>query len=343
MDSFQLTVVNVNNPPTLLGPIADQTVEQNEPFSLGIDVFFQDEDPGDSLTIDVRLSDGNALPAWLSYDAGTGLLTGTPGNNDVGRISVEATATDTAGASVSDIFLIDVGNVNDPPNATTIGNQTATEEEPFNLDVSGNFSDPDPGDSITLSARLADDSDLPAWLSFDAATGVFSGTPGNLDVDTMSIEVTATDLAGLFTSDTFMLEVINVNDAPTLVNETADQVIDQDVGLSLDVSDAFADEDLNDTLTLSASLVGGAALPAWLNFDPNTGLFSGTPANDDVGTISIELIATDTAGATADDTFDITVNNINDAPIVLDQDFSVDPGRSRRNGCGYHFGKRSRR
>ena len=44
-----------------------------------------------------------------------------------------------------------------------------------------------------------------------------------------------------------------------------------------------------------------------------------------MGTISIELTATDTAGATADDTFDITVNNINDAPIVLDQGFSVDP------------------
>ncbi len=324
-DSFQLTVNNVNDPPTLVAPIADQNVQQNEPFSLGLVVFFQDEDAGDSLTIDARLSDGSALPAWLSFDPVTGSLTGTPGNDDVGQYSVEATATDTAGASVSDIFVIDVGNVNDPPIATPIADADATEEQAFNLDVSGNFSDPDPGDSFTLSARLADDSDLPAWLSFNPATGVFSGTPGNLDVGTLSIKVTATDLAGLSTSDTFTLEVINVNDDPTLVNATDNQEVDQDANFSLDVSDAFADEDPGDTLTLSATLVGGAALPAWLDFNPNTGLFSGTPTNADVGTISIELTATDTAAATASDTFDITVNNVNDDPVVANQEFSVDP------------------
>ncbi|WP_418903715.1 putative Ig domain-containing protein, partial [Pokkaliibacter plantistimulans] len=35
----------------------------------------------------------------------------------------------------------------------------------------------DAGDSLTLSATLADGSALPSWLSFDASTGTFSGTP----------------------------------------------------------------------------------------------------------------------------------------------------------------------
>ena len=324
-DSFQLTVNNVNDPPVLLGTIDDQNVDQNQPFSLGLVVFFQDDDPGDTLTLDVSLSDGGALPAWLSFDAAAGTLSGTPENDDVGQFSVAVTATDTSGASVSDVFVIDVGNVNDPPIITPLADATATEEQAFNLDVSGNFSDPDPGDSFTLSALLSDGSNLPAWLSFDPTTGTFSGTPGNLDVGALSTEVTATDLAGLSTSGTFTLNVANVNDAPTLVDATADQSVDQDASFSLDVSGAFADEDLGDTLTLSAALVGGAALPAWLNFDPDTDLFTGTPANDDVGTISIELTATDNAGASASDVFDVTVNNINDAPSAADQEFSVDP------------------
>ena len=44
------------------------------------------------------------------------------------------------------------------------------------------FSDVDVGDTLTLSATLADGSPLPAWLSFDPATQTFSGTPLNDDV-----------------------------------------------------------------------------------------------------------------------------------------------------------------
>ncbi|MBA0215755.1 putative Ig domain-containing protein, partial [Pectobacterium brasiliense] len=63
----------------------------------------------------------------------------------------------------------------------------------FNFTVpAGTFSDPD-GDTLTLSATLADGSPLPSWITFNPATGTFSGTPGNGDVGTVVIRVTATD------------------------------------------------------------------------------------------------------------------------------------------------------
>ncbi|MDZ7712868.1 MAG: putative Ig domain-containing protein [Rhodovibrio sp.] len=57
------------------------------------------------------------------------------------------------------------------------------------------FADVDAGDSLTLSAGLSDGSPLPAWLSFDAATRTFSGTPAAGDTGTISLEVTAKDSA----------------------------------------------------------------------------------------------------------------------------------------------------
>ena len=79
-------------------------------------------------------------------------------------------------------------------------NDLATDEDaPFSLTVPGNtFFDDDfiHGDSLTLSASLADGSILPDWLSFDAATGTFTGTPDNWEVGNYDIRVTATDLAG---------------------------------------------------------------------------------------------------------------------------------------------------
>ncbi len=47
-------------------------------------------------------------------------------------------------------------------------------------------------------------------------------------------------------------------------------------------------------------------------------MLSGTPENGDVGTVSVTVIATDGDEATASDTFDLTVENTNDAPVAQD-------------------------
>jgi hypothetical protein len=66
----------------------------------------------------------------------------------------------------------------------------------------GAFTDTDTGDRLTLSV-----SDLPAWLSFDAASGIFSGTPPMDSTGSLSITVTATDLAGATARQSFDLVV----------------------------------------------------------------------------------------------------------------------------------------
>ncbi|MBA0219929.1 putative Ig domain-containing protein, partial [Pectobacterium brasiliense] len=70
----------------------------------------------------------------------------------------------------------------------------------------GTFSDAD-GDTLTLSATLADGSPLPSWLRFDPAIGTFSGTPSNSDVGTLVIRVTATDGSNTSISTSFGLTV----------------------------------------------------------------------------------------------------------------------------------------
>ena len=100
-------------------------------------------------------------------------------NGDVGALAIRVTATDTAGASASQDFTVTVANVNDAPVASVqIANQATNEDAGFSFTVPpASFSDVDVGDSLTLSASLADGSALPAWLSFDATTSTFSGTP----------------------------------------------------------------------------------------------------------------------------------------------------------------------
>ncbi|WP_244664862.1 putative Ig domain-containing protein [Candidatus Symbiopectobacterium sp. 'North America'] len=200
--------------------------------------------------------------------------------------------------------------------ATTILAQSVAQNGSLNFTVpAGTFTDPD-GDPLTLIATLADGSPLPAWLSFNATTGTFSGTPANGDVGSLSIKVTATDTTNASVSTSFSLTVTNVNDAPVVATAIPAQSIAQDGSLNFTVpAGTFTDPD-GDTLALSATLADGSPLPAWLSFNAATGTFSGTPANGDVGNLTIKVTATDPSNATVSTTFSLTVTNVNDAPVV---------------------------
>ena len=92
-----------NRPPIVQNPIADVTADKNTAISITIDnTIFTDPD-GDSLTISV-----SGLPDWLSYNATTGIISGTtPNSNTTATLSV--TATDPDGLSVTDSVLVRVG------------------------------------------------------------------------------------------------------------------------------------------------------------------------------------------------------------------------------------------
>lgn len=69
----------------------------------------------------------------------------------------------------------------------------------------------------------------------------------------------------------------------------------------------FSDPD-GTTLTLSATLLGGAPLPSWLTFNPATGTLSGTaPAGFELAPLKISIYARDAAGAAIPDTFTLTL------------------------------------
>ena len=108
---------------------------------------------------------------------------------------------------------------NAPTVATEIPDQTATSGTALDYTFPPDtFTDAD-GDTLTYTATLADDSALPPWLSFTAATRTFSGTPQAADVETVSVKVMASDGNGGSGSDTFDIVVdLPADTSPTLVS-----------------------------------------------------------------------------------------------------------------------------
>ncbi|MBL8905027.1 MAG: putative Ig domain-containing protein, partial [Rhizobiales bacterium] len=261
-EETQTPEVDLNVSPVVVVPIANQSTDEDAGFSFTVPpASFIDVDAGDTLTLSATLADGSPLPSWLSFDPATQTFSGTPLNDDVGALSIRVTATDTAGATAFQDFTITVANTNDAPTASVaIANQSTDEDAGFNFTVPAtSFSDVDVGDSLTLSATLADGSSLPSWLSFDPATQTFTGTPLNEDVGALSVRVTATDTAGATAYQDFTVTIANTNDAPVASVAIADQSTDEDAGFSFTVPPAsFTDVDVGDSLTYSATLADGS-------------------------------------------------------------------------------------
>ncbi|HTF96997.1 MAG TPA: putative Ig domain-containing protein, partial [Cellvibrio sp.] len=318
--AFQVASGN-NTDPVLVNPIPNQNATEDAAFNFQFaGNTFNDADVGDSLTYSATLGNGNALPAWLTFNSATRTFSGTPTNADVGLISIRVTASDSnGGTSATDTFDLTIANTNDAPTvANPIPNQNATEDSAFNFTFAANtFADSDVGNNLSYSAQLSGGSTLPAWLNFDSATRTFSGTPANANVGVVTIDVIANDGNGGTVTDTFTITVANTNDAPALANAIPDQNATEDSVFNFQfAANTFSDPDTTDSFTYSAQLAGGGALPSWLSFNAATRTFSGTPANGDVGSFSVDVIASDGNGGSVIDTFTITVANVNDAPGV---------------------------
>jgi len=103
------------------------------------------------------------------------------------------------------------------------------------------------------------------------------------------------------------LTLTDTNNAP-VISSTAVTTVNE--GSLYSYTFTVTDVDVGDTLTLSAT-----QLPGWLSFNPATGVLSGTPTNDEVGTHNVTLRVND-GTENVDQAFVITVTNINDAPLI---------------------------
>ncbi len=266
--------------------IANQTAYEGQAFSLNVSSHFKAPAAGDALTF------SGSLPAGLSIDAHTGIISGVPTDSDYGNRTIKVTATDAHGKAISETFHLQVGDKG--PTATAIGNQTAYEGEAFSLNVSSHFVAPAAGDTLTFSGSM------PAGLSINAHTGVISGVPTDSDFGNRTITVKATDAHGKAISETFHLQVGDHGPTATAI---ANQSAYEGQAFSLNVASHFVAPAAGDTLTFSGSM------PAGLSINAHTGVISGVPTDSDFGNNAITVTATDAHGMAISETFHLQVGD----------------------------------
>ncbi|MEL6887049.1 MAG: putative Ig domain-containing protein, partial [Pseudomonadota bacterium] len=262
--AFNLFVENLN--PNIAADLQDVAATDAVAITaIDIAAGFTDPD-GDGLDFTVT-----GLPAGLSYDAATDTIIGTPdrdasqgGPASDGAYTVTVTATDDAGAEAVQSFILTVSNP--APTTSGITDKAAVDGAVVSIPTASAFADAD-NDGLTFAVT-----GLPTGLSFDAATGLITGTlPAEASVNgPYAITVTATDGDGDSVSTSFNLTV--TNPAPTALGLT-DQASTDGAAISLDLAPRFNDAD-GDALSLTTT----STLPAGLSLAAN-GTLSGTLGN----------------------------------------------------------------
>ena len=197
--SITVQVNDINETPEILtSPV--NYILQNEVYVFALQVR---DSEGDEIIISF-----DDLPAWLSFNKNTGLLSGIPGNEWVGEYSFMMKASDGNTEATQPVYIT-VLNVNDPPEInnypgfqyffTGIKNTVA-----LPVDC---ISDPDIGDELTFQLSMENNSALPEWLIFDPLTLTISGNPTGEEKGVYSLKLTATDKGKLKEWLVFNLEV----------------------------------------------------------------------------------------------------------------------------------------
>jgi LPXTG-site transpeptidase (sortase) family protein len=209
-----------NEEPIVSNPIPDQSVPEDGNFSFSFPpASFYDPDGSSPLQYGANLADGGDLPGWLHFDPATQQFSGTAPDGAESDYEIRITAFDADGGSINQTFKLNVGapagagGSNVPPGLRILladQNVKVGGTLSYTFDPT-TFYDAD-GDTLTYTAAQKDDSALPGWLHFDAATRTFSGAPGEENVGTVLVKVTADDGHSHQTSDVFLVAVRNSDD-----------------------------------------------------------------------------------------------------------------------------------
>ncbi|EOK5972675.1 tandem-95 repeat protein [Vibrio parahaemolyticus] len=306
-DSDSLIVNRVNDAPVA----KDDTAITDEDTPVTIDVLPNDNDiDGDKLSI----QSASVPEAQGKVEIVDGKLVFTPAENFNGDAEITYTVTDgelTDEAKVA----VTVNPVNDAPTIKVDAVESITEDA-VNTDTvvaSLTVRDTDtPEDQLTVS--LENNSNGYFVLVGNEVkltqAGVDAVNNDELNLKNLTISASVSDGVNPTASDSDSLVVNRVNDAPTVENAIADQVLSEDfASYTIDLNDAFKDSDS----ALNFSVSGNSNVLVSIE----NGIATISPTADWNGSETLTFTATDPSGESVSQTVNFTVASV--ADIVADK------------------------
>jgi hypothetical protein len=302
----------------VVSTIPNQSILEGSLFNtFDLDAYVVDYEYADS-ELDWTFSGNSQL--GVAIDPITHIATITiPTLNWYGSENITFTATSPNTDSDAATVTFTVQNVNDAPLLTDIGGQS-TNEDVARTGLAVVFTDVDPADTHTISVISSHPSVTVANLSGNTSGSTYRLVPAANWNGNAQITVTVTDngTGNLSDFETYTFVVNPVNDAPVLT-ETGNRSTNEDTNLT-GLAVVYTDPDATDTHTIS--VVSDEANVTVANLSGNTSgsTYNLVPAANWHGTAHITVTVTDNGTGTLNDmeTYTLTVNSVNDAPVLTE-------------------------
>ena len=294
--TFDIEVLEKNDPPTVASPIDDIAVEIDARYDIDLDGVFADER---DLDISIEIEDDNVCD--VVYRKSTNIL--RVYGYIAGDSFVDVTATDDIGQTVTDRFNVLVARGKAPVVAAVPVTQRVGKNGTREIVLDGVFTDPD-GDDLTFTASSDDTSILTTTISGQTLTlrGISEGDA--------QATVKATDTYGLYATVTFDVVVGVQDDPPKLIIPFSDVTVEQEKHANITLDGVFEDDG---TLDYEVSVGDDSIAYAVYRSSTNSIRIYGSA----IGTTEVTVTATDDVGQTISDTFTVTVIEPNDPPRVV--------------------------
>lgn len=330
----------VNDIPVITTLACAATAGENVLYSCTINA--TDVDLPSPLTLSYHLDPATTCGPWLTIDANTGVVSGTPSGSDVGSsCAVEVYAEDDIGGQ-SLHFAWSFAIENSAPIIVLTGGPYSINEDAALAVVipAANISSIEEGGSSTyalatpsVSGDLCEDHTAPPLatnLTIDSTTGAVSFRPQANFQGTCYIRVTLTDSFPSTGHLDIPIQVNNLQDAPSVATNLSpcSATVTEDVSYSCTVTITEPDPEV---LTINRHASDDCSwITETYGADNRTVTFTGTPNDSDVGNCTLALEATDPLAANHMQSISITVNNSEPtltipAPVTLVEDVEPTP------------------
>jgi len=295
---FSIDVLNSNDAPVVEDLAVELPEDTSSVFYLSVSVSDDDSDDDsdeDALVFTITTPPQNGQLTLLGNQA-----TYVPVQDFYGSDQFDYQVNDGESNSNIATVSITVTPLNDAPQITSAPITVAAENTLYAYQIESLDVD---ADVLTFQIDV-----FPAGMTIDSQSGLISWTPTSDQLGLQNVSVSATDPQGLTDTQSFSVDVKNVNDAPAITSSAVTSVNERENYL---YAVTATDPDAGDTLSYALDVA-----PVGMTIDTASGQISWTPGSALIGDHAVVLVVTDAGGLSDSQNFTVTVLNIEDAPVI---------------------------
>jgi hypothetical protein len=315
--AFTVTINDLNEAPTDVALSASSINENVVANSTVGTLSSTDADAANTFTYTLVAGTGSTDNASFNISGSSLRITGSPDFETKSSYSVRVRTTDQGSLTYEKALTITITNVNETPTDIALSASSINENVAANTTVGSlSSTDPDAGNTFTYTLVAGTGSTDNASFNISGSSLRITASPNFETKGSYSVRIRTTDQGSLTYEKAFTVTINDLNEAPTDIALSASS-INENVAANATVGTlSTTDPDAGNTFTYTLVAGTGSTDNASFNFSGSSLRITASPNFETKSSYSVRVRTTDQGSLTYEKAFTITINNVNETPVV---------------------------